>query len=187
MYSRKTETHRLLGRLIGQPMFRTLSWFCLYSSKLEYFGGAEGSKKGIQHVEATSSLLFVLEVVREINSTTLLIKASRSVWHNYFPLYITLHVRTYECWVHRFSLGIICLKNWDHWISFQIQVNSNRSFRRMALAFVYYIVFGKQWGSRWNVASDAAFHQGQLCLPKQHAVNFYFTCNCWCFSSHNQR
>ena len=25
MYSRKTETHRLLGRLIGQPMFRTLS------------------------------------------------------------------------------------------------------------------------------------------------------------------
>ena len=103
MYSRKTETHRLLGRLIGQPMFRTLSWFCLYSSKLEYFGGAEGSKKGIQHVEATSSLLFVLEVVREINSTTLLIKASRSVWHNYFPLYITLQVRTYECWVQRFS------------------------------------------------------------------------------------
>ena len=74
MYSRKTETHRLLGRLIGQPMFRTLSRFCLYSSKLEYFGGAEGSKKGIQHVEATSSLLFVLEVVREINSTTLLIR-----------------------------------------------------------------------------------------------------------------
>ena len=60
-------------------------------------GGAERSKEGIQHVEATSSLLFVLEVVKEINSTTLLIKASRSVWHNYFPLYITLHVRSYEC------------------------------------------------------------------------------------------
>ena len=38
-----------------------------------------------------------MKVVREINSTTLLIKASRSVWHNYFPLYITLHVRIYEC------------------------------------------------------------------------------------------
>ena len=61
------------------------------------FWGSRKIQKGIQHVEATSSLLLVVEVVREINSTILLIKASRSVWHNYFPLYITLHVRTYEC------------------------------------------------------------------------------------------
>ena len=72
MFSRKIETHKLLDRVIGQPMFRTLPCFCLYSNKLEHFGGAERFKRDSSCYCHCKLLVFV-NVVREINSTTLFV------------------------------------------------------------------------------------------------------------------
>ena len=38
-------------------------------------------------------LLFFVNVVREINSMTLLVQVSRLIWHNYFPLCINTAAR----------------------------------------------------------------------------------------------
>ena len=71
MYSRKIETQRILGRLTDNPCFALFRDFVCTAASQSILGEQKDSKRD-------SSLLLV-KVVREIHSTTLLVKTSRPV------------------------------------------------------------------------------------------------------------
>ena len=83
---------------MGQPMFRTLLWFCLYSSKVEYFGGAERFKTGCIMLKRHRHYYLLCFFCKGCKGDKL-DDFSTLLWHNYFPLYIKLHVRNHNRWV----------------------------------------------------------------------------------------